>query len=123
MRINNLQRNGLDMAIQSIARDLDIDIYTIQDTFLTKNEPLEYGVNWGACGTQHVEETIKYANSMIKAAEIARVLNELQIITDYTDDPQDVDLDKFREDSYKLAKVLELMDADLVKLAIEKIGK
>lgn len=40
---------------------------------------LVYGINWSACGTKSVEETVKFATNLQKTAVIVDLINNLEI--------------------------------------------
>ena len=101
MTINKLQRDALDMAIQNLHDELDVRIYTMNDSFLEKTA-LKYGVNWSAQGTVHPDEARLYAKNMMVAAGIADALNSLELYTDYTVDPNCPDLEQFRAQAKNL---------------------
>lgn len=40
--------------------------------FCGSDRPIEIGVNWAACGTKSVEDTLKFADDLKKACEVAK---------------------------------------------------
>lgn len=120
--INKLQRDALDMAMQGVAAELGVNIYTLRDSFFERDKAMEYGVNWSAQGTQDAETTLAYAQKLTKAAEICKVLNSLEMATNYADDPQPESLETFKKKAEDLKNIILMgVDAEFVELAIDKI--
>lgn len=123
MKINKLQRDALDMALQAVGNEFGVRIYTVRDTFLQPVDTImEYGVNWSGQGTCTVAQTLSYIETLTKAVGICKTLNSLELVTDYTNDPQPESLDEFRKKAEDLKNIiLAGVDAEFVVLALNKI--
>ena len=85
--INRLQRAALDEAVQRVSSRVGASIFTMWQGF-HNNAPMQYGVNWSCWGTQDAETTEQFAQSLIQAARIAKMLTDLELAINYCDDPE-----------------------------------
>lgn len=63
---------------------------------LGKNAVKVYGINWSAIGTVSVEETKKFTAALHELAGYAEVLNALEIVETYEDDPKITNKEEMR---------------------------
>lgn len=123
MIINALQRHALDKAIQMASNDLELNIYTICDSFFNRDKPAYYGVNWSAFGTVNTTDARIYADAIAKAANIADALNKCEIITDWVDMTQTEDRDWFIAMSENIMKALIDCSPRLIEKALNAMNE
>lgn len=83
VKINKDRYNALRWAISYSLRDKDMSIYENNSCF---DEKLEWNVNWCALGNTSPAETVKFAEDLQKAAEMADALNEMMLEVTWDDD-------------------------------------
>ena len=84
-----------------------INVYETNHRGWRKPEPMVFGVNWSAKGTQDPETTRKYADRLVRAAEICEGLNGLELEVVYEQDPTLQTEDDYSETVEKMVKALE----------------
>ena len=114
MVINRLQKAILDNALRVYSdKHSNINILPTNGTF-ADDEPLVFGVNWGAWGTQDTETTKVFAKHLKQAAELADELTKLRLVVDYITEPNKVELDTMNYLIRKYAMLLDIADTELL---------
>lgn len=98
VKINKDRYNALRWAINYSLRDKDMDLYDSSSPF---EEKLEWSVNWCALGNTSPADTVRFAEDLQKAAEMADALNEMMLEVVWEDDEA---LNKLIEEDMKEAR-------------------
>ena len=98
VKINKDRYNALRWAVNHSLRDKDMNIYENNPCF---DEKLEWSVNWCALGNTSPAETVRFAEDLQKAAEMADALNEMMLEVVWEDDEA---LNKLIEEDMKEAR-------------------
>lgn len=88
-------------AMMSSVRDvMNSTLVTVEETTGLRDKVEKFGVNWGCCGTQNIEETKKFAEQINKACRIVEKLNAMEIHVNYKDELRETEFFK-KKDFYK----------------------
>ena len=124
MKIKQIKMDALEAGLNWIAHSFKaVDLFTIEgDRYADRKagKPLKWGVNWGACGTQSVEDTIKFADTLKHAAEICKVVNALQLESSTISDEIKYSEEQYEAECKTAATLLELGDVDFLKVWLDK---
>jgi len=61
---------------------LGMNIYPLHYYMFGESKPLEFGVNWSARGTQNVEDTDEFIESLSMSKILCKRLNDMKIQSD-----------------------------------------
>lgn len=98
VKINKDRYNALRWAINYSLRDKDMDVCENNPCF---DDKLEWSVNWCALGNTSPAETVRFAEDLQKAAEMADALNEMRLEVVWEGDEA---LNKLIEENMKEAR-------------------
>ena len=122
MKLNNLQRNVLDKAVQLKSEELGVNIYTTNECYASMNhEPINYGVNWSAHGTVDADDAKEYAMNLLEAAEISIALNICEIEHDYSKEVIFPNRDTFMSFVSNVFGALSASSPTMIKNALDAI--
>ena len=124
-KINVRTGRIISQALGTLREENHLDIYTIKDEI---DEPLVYGVNWCAMGTQTAEATREFAKGLQKAAEIAEALNSLELVVDWNTEGSKIQVKEDMREEWKtwlpkFYEVVRLGCADLIEAGIDTMNK
>lgn len=124
LQIRNIKMQAIRQALDEIAyRFGQVRIFTIQgDTFTDRNSGkcLQLGVNWAACGTQTVKETMAFVEILRQAAEVCNAVNKLNLDPVVTDRDAEYTVEQFKKEVKAAMKLLELGDVEYLMIWLEK---
>ena len=116
MVINRLQKSILDNALNQYA--MTHSYIRIQQTnggcMKQDEEPVYFGVNWGAWGAQDVDSALTFSAHLMKSIELAMTLNEISFVVDYVTEPKGIELNNKCGLVKELAVLLELDDGERI---------
>lgn len=118
MSLNSLQWEALSYAVQLVSKDLDMNIYTMNDRYGCK-DPLKYGVNWCACGTQTAEDTLAFANRLQEAAQIAQMLTDMKIDYSYALEGPEMDKETYLKHVKALVEMIKLKMSGMIEAVLD----
>ena len=123
MLLNRLQWDTFSYAVQLVCRDLDINIYTLNDRYESRKnqESLKYGVNWGAFGTQDADTTLAFAAKLQEAAQIAQMLTSMEIIYTYTVEGPEMEKEERMKYVKALVEMIKLQMPEMVVAVLNKM--
>ena len=78
--MNYLEYVALMTAVRGI---MNGRIVSVEENSDFSSDVKTFGVNWGCCGTQSIEEANKFAEQINKACKIVEKLNAMQINVNY----------------------------------------
>lgn len=123
-QIKKIKKYALEYALNTLERELEgIHLYTITgDTYDDRKagQPLQWGVNWSAMGTKSVEETKKFAQSLMEATEICELVNSLEILDKAIEDDKEYTHDQFIRECEIIQKLLLVGVADYINMWFDK---
>ena len=78
--MNHLEYVALMTAVRGI---MNGRIVSVEENSDFSSDVKTFGVNWGCCGTQSIEEANKFAEQINKACKIVEKLNAMKINVNY----------------------------------------
>lgn len=124
MRINRTKWNIINTVLNRISRELGVSIYEANSCFNDNmQKPVEFGLNWSACGTQSIEETQQYITKMNEAVGIAKFMNQFELTVDWSSEIaiDDSNKDFWLAEMERVYKAVKLVDRTYVVDFIERI--
>lgn len=121
MKLNRLQYDIIRDAMQVISNEMDINIYTMNDRF-GNTDPMRYGVNWCAMGTQDAATTLEFAAKLQEAAKIAQMMTELEITYTYEDEGPEIDEETYRKNGRAIIEMIKLQMPEMVVAVLDKMA-
>lgn len=119
MKLNELQWDAFSYSVQALSNELGINIYTMNNGFSNK-VALQYGINWGAYGTQSAEDTLAFAKKLQEVAQLAQMLTSMEITYPYSEEGPEIDRDTFTK--YCKA-IIEMMKLGMPEMVVEVLNK
>lgn len=83
--MKNMSYDEYDAMMSAIEKAMDSRLVKIYEATRHNEEVEKFGINWGCCGTQSLEETKKFAEQINKACRIVEKLNAMEIKINYSE--------------------------------------
>lgn len=117
--LNAVQWDILRAALQTLQNDTNINIYALNDTF-GNVDPIEWGINWAAMGTQTADATREFANALYNAVDIIEELNSLELNYSYENKGPAINTDEYHDYVWAIYK---LFDYSLFDMIMDKLNE
>ena len=117
MRIDYDRYTVMMNAVNGLFFEKYMTIYEKKRTKAKQGRAVTFGVNWSAVGTVEPDEAIKFAEDVKAAANIAKLLNECDVVYWYNEDEPPFDEDRLADLVVKAVKnnskaqLIEAMEA------------
>ena len=98
-KTTEFKMDALRQAIEVKAARLNLNIFEMRTP--NRTDPLRFGVNWGAHGTQSPEEALDYADAIKQAATVASMVNRLELDKLTIDREDPIEWRQLSQEEYK----------------------
>lgn len=121
MKLNKLQWEVFSDGVHYASQELEMNLYTMNNG-CHNTEPLKYGVNWCAKGTQDPEATLDFARKLQEAAQVAQMLTAMEITYTYEVDGPEVDDELFKKAVKAITDTILLQMPEMIEAILNRFA-